>query len=54
MSVQCVNDFQIMVVDVKLEEEKDQPKVLDVCTQTPKGGRSGGRASRMRSFLPTN
>ena len=36
------------VVDVKLEEEKDQPKVLDACPQTPKRRRSSGRASRMR------
>ena len=36
------------VVDIKLEEEKDQPKVLDACPQTPKRRRSSGRASRMR------
>ena len=34
------------VVDIKLEEEKDQ---LNACTQTPKRRRSSGRASRMSS-----
>ena len=37
------------VVDIKLEVEKDQPRVSDACTQTPKRRRSSGRASRMSS-----
>ena len=36
------------VVDIKLEVEKDQPRVSDACTQTSKRRRSGGKASRMR------
>ena len=39
------------VVDIKLEVEKDQPRVSDACTQTPKRRRSGGKASRMRRLL---
>ena len=39
------------VVDIKLEVEKDQPRVSDACTQTPKRRRSGRRASRMRRLL---
>ena len=39
------------VVDIKLEVEKDQPRVSDACTQTPKRRRRGGRASRMRRLL---
>ena len=42
------------VVDIKLEVEKDQPRVSDACTQTPKRRRSGGKASRMRRLLPAN
>ena len=40
--------------DIKLEVEKDQPRVSDACTQTPKRRRSGGKASRMRRLLPAN
>ena len=36
---------------VKLEEEKDQPRVSDACTQMPKGRRRGGKASRMRRLF---
>ena len=39
------------VVDIKLEVEKDQPRVSDACTQMPKRRRSGGKASRMRRLL---
>ena len=39
------------VVDIKLEVEKDQPRVSDACTQTPKRRRSGGKASRTRRLL---
>ena len=39
------------VDDIKLEVEKDQPRVSDACTQTPKRRRSGGKASRMRRLL---
>ena len=39
------------MVDIKLEVEKDQPRVSDACTQTPKRRRSGGKASRMRRLL---
>ena len=39
------------VVDIKLEVGKDQPRVSDACTQTPKRRRSGGKASRMRRLL---
>ena len=39
------------VVDIKLEVEKDQPRVSDACTQTAKRRRSGGKASRMRRLL---
>ena len=39
------------VVDIKLEEEKDPPKVSDTYTQTLKRSRSGRKASRMRRLL---
>ena len=39
------------VVDIKLEVEKDQPRVSDACTQTPKRRRSGEKASRTRRLL---
>ena len=39
------------VTDIKLKDKKDEPRVSDACTQTPKRRRRGGRASRMRRLL---
>ena len=43
--------LQEAVVDIKLEVEKDQPRVSHACTQTPKRRRAGGKASRTRRLL---
>ena len=46
-----VKEEEEAVVDIKLEVGKDQPRVSDACTQTPKRRRNGGKASRMRRLL---
>ena len=42
------------VVDIKLEVEKDQPRVSDACTQTPKKGKAAGRQVERGGYLPAN